>query len=260
MFQASNDYAIRYFSSDVGRGDPKSVDVSRATHSADGPYDVGYHESDDRFVDGKPSLAYVKSMPTSFSSMRHEQVLQLSAEGIPEARAELLIRNIMAVDLIDYDEAETVLKKIAETNRKNVFLHHLPHKVGLFGSLFAGFASIPLVFHLGTVQTFNDLYVTTDVPPPEDLETWLEVGSWSWAWMEPMIGQASFLLLTMQFARAQLQNLGLMPYSDYIRDMRAKRLIKLYPKYNPEFLAAFSMSDRRIYSFRAVALLGGKGD
>lgn len=250
LLKAGSNNVLRYFASE--NSNTKSSEDSSATHKT--VYDLGYHGSDDRFVNGRPTLAYVQSMPTSFSSMRHEQILQLSAEGIPEAREEALIRNIMGVDEIDYDEAGRVLKTIAKANRKNVSLHHIPHKVGLVGAIFAGFASVPMVFHLGTVQAFNELYVTADVPSPDELDTWLEVGSWSWAWMEPLIGQASFLLLTMQFARSQLQNLGLMPYSDYTRDRRAKRLIELYPRYNPDFVAAFSRSDRR------VALSIGKSD
>ena len=31
-----------------------------------------------------------------------------------------------------------------------------------------------------------------------------EVGTWTWTWMEPMIGTASFALLCAQFARAQV--------------------------------------------------------
>ena len=40
--------------------------------------------------------------------------------------------------------------------------------------------------------------MTTDVPEDRDLETPLEVAIWTWSWMEPPLGQISFLLLTMQ--------------------------------------------------------------
>eukprot|EP00566_Odontella_aurita_P016223 CAMPEP_0113548008 /NCGR_PEP_ID=MMETSP0015_2-20120614/12663_1 /TAXON_ID=2838 /ORGANISM="Odontella" /LENGTH=275 /DNA_ID=CAMNT_0000448607 /DNA_START=129 /DNA_END=959 /DNA_ORIENTATION=+ /assembly_acc=CAM_ASM_000160 len=247
--KAPSNNITRFFSSKIGSDNKESL-----KESPNIPYEIGYHKSDGRFVNGKPSLEYVKAMPSSFSSMRHEQILQLSAEGIPEACKEALIRNIMGVESIDYERAELELEKIAKSNRKNVFLHHIPHKVGLFGAISAGVVSFPLVFHLGTVQAFNEMFVTADVPEAKDIETWLEVGSWSWAWMEPLIGQASFFLLTMQFARAQIQNIGVMPYSDYIRDMRARRLVKLYPNYNPAFVTAFSMSDRHVYKSHKNAL------
>ena len=35
--------------------------------------------------------------------------------------------------------------------------------------------------------------MTTDIPEPRDLETWLEVGSWTWGWMEPPLGQRLLL-------------------------------------------------------------------
>lgn len=41
---------------------------------------------------------------------------------------------------------------------------------------------------------FNEHFVTADVPEPKDLETWLEVGSFAWQWMEPLIGKYSLQL------------------------------------------------------------------
>ena len=49
---------------------------------------------------------------------------------------------------------------------------------------------------------FNERYVTADVPPEKDLETWLEVGSWTWNWMEPPLGTISFVLLCVQVHKA----------------------------------------------------------
>ena len=54
--------------------------------------------------------------------------------------------------------------------------------------------------------------VCADVPEAKDLETWLEVGGFAWNWMEPPLGTISFVLLCMQFARSQLQNLGIFIY------------------------------------------------
>ncbi len=53
----------------------------------------------------------------------------------------------------------------------------LPFYTGVFVSVTAGYVSIPLVFHRGIVEWFNEKYVTAEMPPVEDLETWLEVGS-----------------------------------------------------------------------------------
>uniref|UniRef100_A0A7S2MFE8 Uncharacterized protein n=1 Tax=Helicotheca tamesis TaxID=374047 RepID=A0A7S2MFE8_9STRA len=211
---------------------------------ADGPNDYGYTPGHDpRFIDNKPTLDYAIAMPRTFSAMRHEQILQLAAEGVPEARAEALVRNIMSVDRIEYDEAEKIMQDIGRANRQNMSLHHLPHGIGLVTAVTAGAVSLPLVFYFPVVNKFNELYVTTDIPEPQDLETWLEVGSWSWAWMEPVLGQISFVLLTAAFARAQMKNMGFQPYTNFMRERRAAQLVALYPQYDKKILSNFSRTD-----------------
>ncbi len=107
----------------------------------------------------------------------------------------------------------------------------------------AGLGSVPMVFDYNLVLLFNEIFVTAgeplptlawavascvvaslyeskyvcmcvcvDVPEAKDLETWLEVGGFAWNWMEPPLGTISFVLLCMQFARSQLQNLGIFIY------------------------------------------------
>eukprot|EP00559_Dactyliosolen_fragilissimus_P007887 CAMPEP_0184865898 /NCGR_PEP_ID=MMETSP0580-20130426/19592_1 /TAXON_ID=1118495 /ORGANISM="Dactyliosolen fragilissimus" /LENGTH=155 /DNA_ID=CAMNT_0027365277 /DNA_START=364 /DNA_END=831 /DNA_ORIENTATION=- len=149
----------------------------------------------------------------------------------------------MAVDSIDYDFAEKKVTEIKNENRSLVLLGALPYQVGLVGALAAGIVSYPLIFHLDTVSYFNQHYVTTDSPELSDLETYLEVGSWSWSWMEPVIGQVSFTLLVLQFARNQAINLGIRPYGNWSKKIRADQLVKKFPKYDEEFVRAFSSSD-----------------
>ena len=205
------------------------------------------------FIDGKPSLVYAKKAVQfhSFSTMPHEQITLLSAEGVGGARREALIRNVMAVDNVEYDDATVTVDKIAKTNRERMFLHSLPYHVGFLGAGVMGLFSIPMVFHFDTVNAFNEAFVTADIPEPKDLETWLEVGSWSWQWMEPLIGQASFALLAAQFARHQLTNLGLKPYSSYMRKKRAERLVRLFPEYNSTLLSQFSEVDRYYHGWKS---------
>lgn len=208
--------------------------------NADGPYDYGYVGKDERFDNGKPSLAYAKAMPKGFSAMRHEQILQLCAEKNQGALREALIRNIMSIDEIEYDAAVEIFNEIKRVNRSTMMVSFLPYKIGLAGAITFGSLSMPMVFHLETVEWFNENYVTADVPEPQDIETWLEVGSWSWAWMEPVIGQASFALLVAQLARAQMINLGIKPYGNFVRNKRATRLVNLYPQYDATHLADYS--------------------
>lgn len=57
------------------------------------------------------------------------------------------------------------------------------------------------------------------------------------------LGQVSFFLLTLQFARSQMLNLGAAPYSDWLKKRRAARLVAEFPKYNHKIVEEFAMSD-----------------
>eukprot|EP01052_Picozoa_sp_SAG31_P028159 SAG31_NODE_2694_length_5235_cov_3.558995_4_plen_101_part_00 len=90
---------------------------------------------------------------------------------------------------------------------------------------------------------FNENYVTSDVPPDSDLETMWEVGTWTWNWMEPPLGEISFVLLALQFVRAQMQNIGWRPYTAYMVERRAIRLCKRYSKYSRRVVHDFAIND-----------------
>lgn len=126
-----------------------------------------------------------------------------------------------------WDKAADVFVKITNANRKWLLVATIPYKIGIITAVVAAFGSIPMIFHLETVDLFNNLYVTSDRPEPKDLETALEVGSWAWNWMEPPLGQISFFLLCMQYARVQMENLGLKPYTKWYKDVRARQLCKV---------------------------------
>lgn len=196
-----------------------------------------------RFENNKPTLDYAKAMPRDFSGMPHEVILQLCVEGVYEARKEALIRNVMTIDSIDYDAAVEVVEKISKSNRNGMALLLTPYHMGLMASAGAGIISFPMIFDYDTVKWFNEVYVSADVPEPKDLETWLEVGSWSWGWMEPVIGQVSFVLLIMQLARNQMMSLGLRPFGNFVKEQRAKSLVKKYPQYDEVFLRWYAKSD-----------------
>ena len=167
----------------------------------------------------------------------------MAASGDQEGREERLIRDIMAVDSIEWSVAHKTFHKIAQRNRSGLSIATLPYKLGVLTAVSAGFISIPMIFHIDTVMWFNELYVTSDVPEAKDLETPLEVGSWAWNWMEPPLGQISFFLLCMQYARAQLENLGAHPYTAAYKARRAARLCREFPTYSPVHLTSFSEGD-----------------
>jgi hypothetical protein len=191
----------------------------------------------------KPTIEEAKNMPRAYSEMSNEALLVYAANDDFGANRERLIREIMVVDQVSWDAAQPVLRKIEFANKKHMFWGTLPYKLGIAASVSFGILSVPLCFHLDTVLWFNENYVTADVAEPKDLETWLEVGSWSWSWMEPPLGQLSFFLLCFAFARNQLINLGKKPYTDWLHHYRAERLVKLFPQYDSQILRDFAVTD-----------------
>jgi hypothetical protein len=190
----------------------------------------------------KPDMQQALSMPLSPQEMDNATLVTLGHMGNHAARKEILKRHIMNKDRVNYEQACEKFDIIAAKNRENMYLLSLPYHIGITVALSAGFLSLPMVFHLETAEWFNHHFVTTEVPEPEDLETFLEVGSWTWNWNEPVLGTLSFLLLTLQFARAQIQNLGAKPYTARIKQWRGERLAQAFPEYDPSVLIAYSAS------------------
>jgi len=148
----------------------------------------------------------------------------------------------MSVDEVSYTEASETFDKINTSVHKFSTVATLPYKLGIGTAVTAGFASFPMCFHLGFANWFNEYFVTTDVPEPRDLETVLEVGSWTWNWMEPPLGQISFFLLCLQFARSQIQNLGLTPYTEAIKVRRANRVAAEFSQYDKAVISSYVKS------------------
>ena len=190
-----------------------------------------------------PSVDEAKKAPRDYEEMSNDVLVCMAVLGDQEAREERLIREIMSVDNVSWQDAQPKFFEIMKSNRKGLFMATVPYRMGIKGSLGFGMACFPLIFHVDTVLWFNELYVTAHVPEAKDLETPLEVGGYSWGWMEPVIGQASFFLLCMQFARAQMENLGIKPYTSWFKSRRAARLTREYPQYNKYIIEQFSEGD-----------------
>lgn len=190
----------------------------------------------------KPSLEDAIRMPTTIQELDNSELFLLAESGNNEACAEVLKKHIMRVDRVGYDIAASTFQKIERKNNEGKFLLSLPYRIGIAVSLTAGFGALPMVFDLGTAEWFNTYYVTTEVPEPADLETVLETGSWTWNWMEPPLGTISFLLLCLQYSRAQLDNLGIKPYTSKMKEKRGRQLARAFPKYDERLLVKYSMS------------------
>lgn len=182
-------------------------------------------------------------LPHSLKQMDNNTLLTVAALKNHGARIEVLKRHIMSVDQCSYEEATATFEKIAKKNREGMALAALPYQLGIAAGVTAAMGSIPLVFDLSTTLWFNEIYVTTEVPGNEDLETALEVGSWAWNWMEPPLGTLSFSLLCLQFSRAQMDNLGIRPYTSALKKRRGKNLAKCFPQYDANVIMDFSETD-----------------
>jgi hypothetical protein len=191
----------------------------------------------------KPSIQEAREMARDHCEMNNNMLMELGALGDHDANQERLRREIMAVDDVEWDAAGDKLAEINIANKSGMGLATFPNKLGTAVALVTGVGSIPMVFQLDLALWFNEKYVTTDVPPPADLETWLETGAWTWTWMEPVLGTASFTLLGFQFARAQMLNMRMKPYSDYMLNRRADRLVAAFPEYDSKILREFALTD-----------------
>ena len=184
-----------------------------------------------------------KKMPKDYYEMPNDMLLTMAVMGDQDARSERLIREIMSVDGSSWEDSQSKFQEIVAANRSGNFLMTLPYKVGIVTAMAIGVVSIPMIYDLETVEWFNELYVTSDRPEEKDLETPLEVSNWAWNWMEPSMGTASFVLLCMQWSRAQLQNIDAKPYTHMIMHRRATRLASEFPTYNAGILREFSLGD-----------------
>lgn len=188
------------------------------------------------------TLDEAKNMPRELKEFPNATLLMLAARGDHGARAECVVREIMAVDGQSWEEAQPRFAEIEAAARSGLAMTKFPYQAAIVTAVVGGFATFPLCFDLATVEWFNEAYVTADHADAKDLETPLEVGSWSWNWMEPPLGQLSFFLLTLQYARSQMQNIGLKPYTEWLCHRRGDRLAKAFPQYNGRILHEFAHS------------------
>jgi len=207
-----------------------------------GPLDVSLGDQVERAARTVPSIVEAKSMPFDISHVSNDALYILAEMGQHDACWERLVRNVMAVDEVDWVTACDKVSDIDRVDRQYLWLATLPYKVGIFTGLTCTLGALPMVFHRPTVEAFNEIYVTTDVPEEKDLETALEVGNWAWNWMEPPMGTIGFMILSMQLVRAQMQNMGWKPYTHLVKSYRADRLARLYPQYNADVVREFSQS------------------
>lgn len=159
------------------------------------------------------------------------------------AARERMRREIMTVDGVDHSKAIEMLLQINEKNSENMTLYKLPYTFGIVVARIAGVLSLPLVFYLPVAMKFNELVVHEALPEEGSVETMLEVGSWTWAWMEPPLGTISFFLLCMGFARELQVESGSHPsLSDQFKRHLADRLEAAYPQYASDKIRDYAIA------------------
>ena len=173
------------------------------------------------------------------SGYPNDLLLQCAEEGDRGSIRETLTRYIMLKDSASWEDANDKVDSIAEEAQTGLLKHKLPYFGGIAFGFVAAWGSIPMVFDLATAEAFNEAFVTTEHPRDEDLETWLEVGAWTWNWMEPWMGTISFQLLALQFMRMQMLNVGFRPYTGWVIGLRQRKISGAFPEYAGKELDQF---------------------
>ena len=202
-----------------------------------------------------PTMEDAIAMPRHMSELNNQQ-LYLLAESIGHAGAcrERMRREIMVVDGVSYVQTTDKVLEMYESIRGNQDFLKAPYVLSIYAALVTGWASLPLVFHYPSAALFNDNFVTAAPPEVGDADTWLEVGSWSWSWMEPPLGTISFFLLCMQFAREQRMSIGGKAMTEKMQDYQAEKLTAAFPQYDETIVRQFAASIALVDSTEDVKL------
>lgn len=185
-----------------------------------------------------------RNQPAELYELSNELLALMSRDVTPAAHdvhQERLTRDIMAVDNIEYDEARQKMAEMFYENRTQSWWNRLPNDAGLFISGAAAVIVVPIVFHADVGLAFADRVAASYDELPTT-SSYADVGTWGWAWCEPMIGTASFSILCLQLLRERMLALGVKPFSDFVLSRRAQILAEKYPQYSPAIVKAFSRS------------------
>jgi len=180
-------------------------------------------------------------MPRQLFELSGSELFMLAEQSHAGACREMMRREIMAADNMEYEDTTPRLLEMSEliASTQNKFIWPLKGLIYFAGV--SGFVSIPLVFSQTTATAFNDYFVTADPPDVGDADTVLEIGAWSWNWMEPPLGTISFFLLCMQYVREKRVEVGWKGAGvDYVRSWQAQKLVEAYgDRYDHDILRAY---------------------
>ena len=212
----------------------------------------------------EPTLEIALAMGETFSEMDNEPLMVIAEMGSFSAREEVLRRNIMAADKVNYKEAGKTLEEIKKKCECNLFFYAVPYKIGIIGGLISAVGIFPMTYDRGTATRFSKYAELHGLHEDPCLETMFEVGNWTnSAWLGPLTATLSFSMLALQYVRHQMLNIGIKPVTARMHRLRTASLREQYPNYNERLLKnyveAFPLSEDRIFLpslFGICALVG----
>lgn len=72
-----------------------------------------------------------RALPVEYYAFTNESLVTMAATGDHDAKMEVLIRNIMAVDRVSWDDAQPRMKQIEVKAMEGIGLTFMPHKIGV---------------------------------------------------------------------------------------------------------------------------------
>jgi hypothetical protein len=172
--------------------------------------------------------------------------------GNHSANKERLIREIMQVDDVTWEEAHRRLDELDAYNERYYWGLTMPYRVAIMVATVSAVAGSAMVFYPPVAEVYGVNVAGEELPEGvKDISemTINQVGTWTWGWMEPMIGTASFVILCSQVCRAQMWKLNMRPYTEQMLRSRANSLAKNYPEYDSGIVRAWAKHMPMVNSF-----------
>jgi len=191
----------------------------------------------------RPTIANAEKQPTHVCEMSHQSLAELAMLGNHCARRERVIREIMAVEGITWGRAHEVLSKLDAYNERYYWIESMPYRIGITCAFIGGVLGSMMVFYKPVALWYGEQIAGEELPEGvKDISemTTNQVGTWTWGWMEPMIGTASFVLLCAQFGRAQVMKMNMKTYADHLLTWRANRLAAKFPELDGSMVRAWA--------------------
>jgi len=206
-------------------------------------YNMDHPEEKATMKTFRPTLEMIKDPTTRACQLDNQTLSDRASRGDHFARRERMLREIMHQDQCSWDDAHEKLIEMDEYNEKPYWFYSMPYRIGIVLSLLAASGSCVMVFQGDVALWYAEAVVGETLPEgTDDVQklTTNQIGSWTWDWMEPMIGVASFVLLCLQFARGQSLKLNLHPYTEAVMLMRGRRMVEKYPHYDAAVVRSWS--------------------